>query len=323
MNNRLSKHSVLLIDMGGPHNLDEVKPYLQKIFSDPRIIPGNPIKRWILSRLIAAKSAEETKKRYAIIGGKSNAVENARKLANQLTDFFAKRKLQVECEVATRYSFPDIPDGLDELLRKQNAPLTAVYLFPHNTIALTGSCVDVLTKSTKKRGIPIDYHVKHLGKTQTYIQGWANGIKKAVKRPKETFVMLTAHSLPISIINQGDQYLVEVEKCADQVKALLGDVAVDLAYQSQEGKNWVGPTVEEKATAAREQGYKELIIAPLSFVGDNTETLLDIDLDLFKAIQHLGFERFERIPPPDQQGFLCDMVAEALSQEWGLESEKK
>jgi len=315
-----SKHSVLLIDMGGPQSMDEVQPYLQKIFCDPYIIPGNPLKRWVLSRLIARKSAAETRHRYAEIGGRSEAVDNARKLGDQLKSHFADRGIDLECDVATRYSFPDIPQGLLSLSRKQQAPITAVYLFPHETSALTGSCVAVLQRAANKQGLTITHDVRHLGKTDSYIQGWAAGIKRAVQRPDKSFVMLTAHSLPLSIIERGDGYVEEVEQSAEQVKSLLGDIASGLAYQSQEGKNWLGPTVEEKAADAFQNGFRELIIAPLSFVGDNTETLLDIDKDLYQAIEPLGFERFERIAPPDQNGFLCEMVAESLSQEWGCES---
>ncbi len=321
MTDLCTRHSVLLIDMGGPQSMDEVKPYLQKIFSDPYIIPGNPVKRWLLSRLIAGKSAAETRNRYAEIGGRSTAVDNAKILGEQLIRYFADRGIHVECEVATRYSSPDIPQGLDSLSHRQKAPITAVYLFPQETSALTGSCEAVLARAATRRGLSIRHDVRHLRRAAAYIQGWADGIKDAVQNPDRTYVMMTAHSLPMSIIERGDCYIREVDHSAEQIKALLGNVTSGLAYQSQESGDWLGPTVEEKATEAFENGFREIIIAPLSFVGDNTETLLDIDKDLYQAVKPLGFERFERIAPPDQRGFLCEMVAESLSQEWGCESE--
>jgi len=321
MNDSNSRQSVLLIDMGGPQCPAEVRPYLQRIFFDPYIIPGNPIKRWLLSQLIASKSAAETRKRYAEIGGKSNAVPNAQILASQLTEYYATRGIQLECEVATRYSFPNIRQGLKTLIDKQNAPITAVYLYPHETSALTGSCEDVLLRAAKKQNVSITHHIQNLSRTKSYLAGWAAAIKKAVEHPDKTMVLFTAHSLPIPIIERGDQYVTEVENSVAGIKKLLGDLATDLAYQSQEGENWIGPKADEVAAAAREKGYTELVVAPLSFVGDNTETLLDIDKDLFTEIKPLNFERLVRITPPNQQGFLWKMVAEALSQEWKVESE--
>ncbi len=319
MNDSNSRQSVLLIDMGGPQSPAEVRPYLQRIFFDPYIIPGNPVKRWLLSQLIASKSAAETRKRYEEIGGKSNAVPDAQKLASQLTEHYASRGIHLECEVATRYSFPDIPQGLKALARKQDAPITAVYLFPHETSALTGSCEAVLLHAAKKQNLAIAHHVRNLSRTNAYLEGWAKAIKKMVERPEKTLVLFTAHSLPVSIIERGDQYITEVEHSVAGIQKLLGDLATDLAYQSQEGENWIGPKAENVAAVAREKGYTELVVAPLSFVGDNTETLLDIDKDLFEEIKPLNFERFTRITPPNQQGFLCEMVAEALTQEWDVE----
>ncbi len=320
MNDSNSRQSVLLIDMGGPQNPAEVRPYLQRIFFDPYIIPGNPIKRWLLSQLIASKSAVETRKRYAEIGGKSNAVPDAQILAQQLTEHYSKCGIHLECEVATRYSFPNIPQGLKSLSQKQNAPLTAVYLFPHETSALTGSCEAVLLQAAKKQKVTISHHVKNLSRANAYLEGWATAIKKTVEHPDKTMVLFTAHSLPVSIIERGDQYVTEVEDSVKGIKELLGDLATDLAYQSQEGEDWIGPKADAVAAAAREKGYTELVVAPLSFVGDNTETLLDIDKELFEEIKPLNFERLVRITPPNQQGFLCEMVAEALSQEWQFES---
>ncbi len=319
MNNPNSRQSVLLIDMGGPQNPAEVRPYLQRIFFDPYIIPGNPVKRWLLSQLIASKSAAETRERYAEIGGKSNAVVDAQTLGCQLTEFFASRGIQLECEVATRYSFPNIPQGLKALAEKQQAPVTAVYLFPHETSALTGSCEAVLLRASGKQNVSVSHHIRNLSRTSSYLEGWANAINQAVTNPDKTMVLFTAHSLPVSIIERGDQYVSEVEESVSGIKKLLGDISTELAYQSQEGDNWLGPKAEDVAAIAREKGYFELVVAPLSFVGDNTETLLDIDKNLFEEIKPLGFERLVRISPPNQQGFLCEMVAEALSQEWNVE----
>jgi ferrochelatase len=314
-----STRSVLLIDMGGPNDLSEVQPYLQRIFSDPFIIPGNPVKRWFLSRLIARKGAAETRERYALIGGKSNAVENAQALADALTEQFANRGVRIDCAVATRYTTPDIQQGLAALPIENGNPVTPVYLFPHETSALTGSCERILTRAADKKGVPVDSGVRHLGVTETYIENWALAIREAIQRPAESFVVMSVHSLPMSIVNRGDPYVDEVQRSAGRIQALIGEVASSLAYQSQEGNDWLEPRVEDVAAQARKDGYRDLIVAPLSFICDNTETLVDLDRDLRQAVEPLGFERFVRIETPVKRGFLGTMVAEALCREWGLE----
>ncbi len=313
------KRSVLLIDMGGPRSLAEVRPYLRRIFSDPCIMPGNVVKRWLLSRLIAHRSAARSRRRYASIGGKSRAVEHARTLASQLTWHFAQRGVPIECAVATRYSIPDIKQGLMSLRRNDSDPVIPVYLFPHETTALTGSCENMLFRAATKLGIPTERGVRRLGMSDAYARGWAEAIKQAVQRPGDSFVIFSAHSLPLSIVNRGDPYQTQVEQSVRQIRALIGDVACALAYQSQEGDNWLGPSVEETAAQACQKGYRDLIVAPLSFFDDNTETLVDLDQDLRQAVQRFGSNRFVRLQTPNQRGFLCTMVAEALCKEWGLD----
>lgn len=319
MSQNNSRRCVLLVDMGGPRSLAEVKPYLRRIFSDPFIIPGNRVKRWLLSRAIARASAAETRERYASIGGKSNAVEDAQVLARQLTERFAARGIELQCAVATRYSKPDIPDGLAALAERDGQTVTPVFLFPHETSALTGSCVSVLGQASARLGISAEPGVRHLGITDAYVRGWAEAIKQAVQHPDETYVLFSVHSLPLSIVRRGDTYIREVQRSVGRIAALLGNLASGLAYQSQEGEAWLEPKAEDKAAEAYRAGFRELIVAPLSFVGDNTETLVDLDRDLRKAVEPLGFRRFVRLETPNKLGFLPNMVCEALCKEWGLE----
>ncbi len=316
------RRSVLLIDMGGPEDLSRVPAYLRQIFSDPFILRGNFVKRWLLSHLIARRATAETRARYEALGGKSDAVENAQILGQQLIEDFSARGLQLEFSVATRYSTPNIEQGLAALAKKVSSsgpPVTPVYLFPHETSALTGSCVDVLGRAADKLNLRVGPGVRHLASTDAYVQGWANAIRQAIEQPEKTFLLFSAHSLPLSIVNRGDVYISEVEQSVRKIRALLGDVQAGLAYQSQEGDDWLGPKVEDRAKEAYEARFRELIVVPLSFVGENTETKLDLDRDLRQAVAPLGFTRFVRLETPDKLGFLRTMVVEALCREWNLD----
>jgi protoporphyrin/coproporphyrin ferrochelatase len=321
MNASATARPVLLITMGGPRSLAEVKPYLRRLFADPYIIPGGPLKRWLLSRIIARAAAPKSRARYALIGGRSNAVEDTEHLARSVTEAFAARGLAVRCAVATRYSTPDIREGLAALVSPSPRPesVTPVYLFPHETSAMTGSCAEVLQHAARQHGVTVTHGLRRLGMTEVYVQGWARAITAAVREPAATFVLFGCHSLPLSIVQRGDPYVGEVERSVARIQARLGDLAGGLAYQSQEAADWLGPTVDQKAAEAYAQGFRELIIVPLSFTAENTETLVDLDRDLREAARALGFRRIERLSTPDKLGFLTAMVVEGLHKEWGLE----
>ncbi|MFH0983280.1 MAG: ferrochelatase [Planctomycetota bacterium] len=366
-----AQRAVLLVTMGGPRDLSEVKAYLRRVFSDPYIIPGSALKRWFLSRLIARTAAPKSRERYAAIGGKSSAVEDTELLARQVTEHFAFRGIRLKCAVATRYSTPSIEQGLavlapflagslgklplgtreklsvdtptersgrhphqpatcedagryedamptDVPVESNRRPITPVYLFPHKTSAMTGSCAHVLGRAAAKRGISVEPGMRHLGTTNAYTRGWADAIERAIHKPADTFVLFSCHSLPLKVIERGDPYVREVRRSVDLIQARLGDLASGLGYQSQEGADWLGPTVRAAAADAYHKGFRELIVAPLSFVGESTETRVDLDRELREAAFSMGFRRVERLSTPDKLGFLCAIVVEALCKEWGL-----
>ncbi|MCK4660965.1 MAG: ferrochelatase [Phycisphaerae bacterium] len=301
--------------------MGKVKTYLRRVFSDPYITGGGAVKRWFLRHIIPHMATGETQARYASIGGKSTALEDAQQLARQVTETFATRNVTVQCSVATRYDTPDIEGGLMMLAGSGNPPVTPVYLFPHETSTMTGSCADVLGQASARLGIAVASGVRHLGNTTSYARGWADAIKAAVREPRDTFVLLSCHSLPLAIVERGDPYVSEVERSIGLIKSRLEGLACGLAYQSRRGKKWLGPTAEAAAADAYEQGFRELIVVPLSFVSESTETLVDLDRELRDSALALGFRRMERLGTPDRLGFLCSMVVEGLCEEWGLEQQ--
>jgi ferrochelatase len=319
MSRRRATRRVLLINMGGPQDLSEVQPYLQRLFSDPYIIPGLAPKRWLLSRLISRAAARKSRARYALIGGRSPAVDDAHTLSRQLTSAFGDRGVTLECAVGMRYSAPTIEDGLASLSPPDGEPVTPVYLFPHETSVMTGSCADVLRRAAARRQVTVEPGVRHLGATVAYAQGWAAAIRGTLRDAGQAFVLFACHSLPLSVVEHGDPYVDEVQRSVERIKSYLGGLPCGLGYQSQEGRDWLGPDVEDVARDARSDGHTELIVVPLSFVGENTETRVDLDRDLRTTALEIGFQRFERLSTPDVLGFLSSMVIEALCREWGLE----
>ncbi len=207
---------VLLISMGGPRNPSEVKVYLRRLFSDPHIIPGGALKRWLLSRLIARAATPRTRARYALIGGKSSAVEDTQRLARQVTEHFAPRGITVKCAVATRYSAPSIEEGLAALTEHGDQPVTPVYLFPHETSAMTGSCADVLERAAARLGVAVETGVRHLGATEGYAQGWADAIKAAVDELVGSLVSGCGTGFPAGQVCSGRRAAGRYEKVSPQ-----------------------------------------------------------------------------------------------------------
>jgi ferrochelatase len=119
------------------------------------------------------------------------------------------------------------------------------------------------------------------------------------------------------VVKGGDPYQFQCEQTAAAVVASLGVQNLDwtMCYQSRVGPlKWIGPSTDEEI---RRAGLDKvpLIVAPIAFVSEHSETLVEIEIDYRKLAQDVGVPYFERIPTVAAGtyfiGALADLVAKA------------
>jgi ferrochelatase len=112
--------------------------------------------------------------------------------------------------------------------------------------------------------------------------------------PSPTTLVLSAHSLPVSVIKSGDPYERDFRAAAAAIEALVragspGALDVRVCFQSQgmsQGKpggpapvEWLGPNLAATLDAARDHGSKRVVLAPVGFLADHVEILYDLDVE--------------------------------------------
>jgi ferrochelatase len=115
------------------------------------------------------------------------------------------------------------------------------------------------------------------------------------KRPR---VLLTAHGLPEKTIAGGDPYQWQVEETAKVVVDKLGIAGLDwtVCYQSRVGPaKWIGPFTEDEIRRGGRDGVP-LIVAPISFVSEHVETLVELDETMRDLARESGVPAYTRIP---------------------------
>jgi len=132
-------------------------------------------------------------------------------------------------------------------------------------------------------------------------------------------LLLTAHGLPKKIIDRGDPYPDQVEQTAAAVVAALARPELDwrVCYQSRVGPlEWIGPATDEEIRRAGEDGVA-LVVAPISFVSEHSETLVELDLDYRSLAEGAGVPTYHRVPTvglePAFIGSLAKLVNRALA----------
>jgi protoporphyrin/coproporphyrin ferrochelatase len=92
-------------------------------------------------------------------------------------------------------------------------------------------------------------------------------------------LLFSAHSLPMSVVNRGDPYILEVSASVAAVMQRLGHSnPYRLVWQSQVGPSaWMGMQTSEALKGLARLGKKQVVLVPIAFTSDHIETLYELD----------------------------------------------
>ena len=111
-------------------------------------------------------------------------------------------------------------------------------------------------------------------------------------------VLFSAHGLPKKVIEKGDPYQIQVEMTAQAIVTALGHDTLDwqICYQSRVGPlEWIGPSTEAEIHRAGQEG-KALVVQPVAFVSEHSETLVELDIEYAHLAKEAGVPQYLRVP---------------------------
>jgi ferrochelatase len=287
--------------MGGPNNLDEVKMFLNNMFNDKAIISAPKPIRKLISYYIVKNRLAEAKNNYKKLGGKSPIVQFTKELVASL-----ELKLKIDVRYIMRYTPLYAYDVLSDM--KDYDRFFVVPLYPHFSSTTTQSSLDDLFASAKKLGISRE---KFITIEKYYDDEMYN--KTIVKRIKESLdgadasefeLIFSAHGLPQRIIDKGDVYMKHIKQNVFRARQELFKEGIcfyktHLAYQSRLGPiEWIKPYLDDKLKDLKK---KKVIIYPIAFLIDNSETKYELEIEYKEIADDLGFEDYRVASAPNQE----------------------
>ena len=285
------KTGIVLLNMGGPEKLEDVRPFLYNLFSDRGIIRLGPFfMQKPLAWFIAKKRAPNSMKTYEKIGGGSPltriTMDQGRALEKALQEHGDYTVVS-----AMRYWHPDSDTALQKLSDKGIRTIIGLALYPHYSCATTGSSIQELKAAMKRSDSSFDLTVIESWPTQPdYIQTLAKNIQEAAAAftPDSPQVVYSAHSLPVSFIEEGDPYVDHIKATIKTIEAITG-LPGKLCFQSRSGPvEWLSPSTPDMLLRLAGEGCKNILMVPISFVSDHVETLYEIDMLYRDQAQKLG-----------------------------------
>jgi len=294
--------AVVIYNLGGPDSEKAIKPFLFNLFYDPAIllIP-NPF-RWLVAKIISLTRAPTTKKIYEYVGGKSTILPATIEQAKAIKKEIENLSKELEVFIFMRYWKPDVSDVLKEIVDFNPDEIILVPLYPQFSSTTTGTSIKAFQDEAKKIGLQVPHKViccypTHKGFLEATVENIGNLLKRA-KKFGSPRLLISAHGLPQRTIKLGDPYKWQVEKTSRAIIEALDDRDLDwvTCYQSRVGPvKWIEPYTEQELLRAG-QDKVPVVIAPISFVSEHIETLVEIDIEYRHLAEKAGVPFFDRTP---------------------------
>lgn len=317
---------VLLLNLGGPEKLEDVRPFLFNLFSDPEIIRlPSPVLQKPLAWLISTLRHQKSQEGYKQIGGGSPLRRITEEQAKALQSILHSRGVDAKIYIGMRYWHPFTEEAIAQIKRDGIQKLVILPLYPQFSISTSGSSFRLLERiqADDPAFKAIDYTViPSWYERPGYLKAMAGLIATELDRlpnPDQAHVFFSAHGVPVSYVEEaGDPYQREIEDCVAKIMQTLGRPnAHSLAYQSRVGPiDWLQPYTQDAIHDLAQRGVQDLVVVPISFVSEHIETLEEIDMEYREVAEEAGIHGFHRVPALNTDATfiedLANMVTESI-----------
>jgi ferrochelatase len=271
-----TRRAVVLFNLGGPDSLESVRPFLFNLFNDKAIFRlPQPFRSW-LAAFVAKRRAPIAVEIYRHLGGGSPLLPNTEDQA---------RALHAALEVQAW-----LPDEI-----------ILLPLYPQYSTTTTASSLAAWHEAARFLRLKVPTKAVCCYPTEPgFVSAAAKLIAPALAdatvhgKPR---LLLSAHGLPETVVKAGDPYRFQVEQTAAAIVEKLGLPDLDWAvcYQSRVGPmKWIGPSTDE---SIRKAGADKVpvVVAPIAFVSEHSETLVEIEIEYRKLANDVGVPYFARV----------------------------
>ena len=310
----MKKEAIVLLNMGGPNNLKEVEMFLKNMFNDKNIITvKSSLLRKFIATMITFTRTESSQEIYEKLGGKSPLVGHTKKLVKKLQD---KLGGEVIVDFVMRYTPPFASEVIQRLNKENVDKIYLIPLYPQFSTTTTKSSLEDFEEQYHLHGgDALLTEIKHFFKNEKYNEAVLENIKEVMGTSSydEFELIFSAHGLPQKIVDAGDVYQKHIIRHVEILKEMLSEknmnfASVDIAYQSKVGPMaWLRPSLDEKL---EELKSKKVLIFPIAFTIDNSETDFELEIEYREIASELGIKEYKVARCPNDS----DLFVEALAQ---------
>jgi ferrochelatase len=299
MTSSKKKTAVILFNLGGPDSLKAVQPFLFNLFADKAIIRLPQPFRYLLAQFVSKTRAKKAMGIYQKMGGKSPLLENTVAQAKALEYSLRDQKSDHKVFIAMRYWHPFTEETVKEVNNYNPDEVILLPLYPHYSTTTTESSFKEWYHAAKKIKVPVR-EIESYPLDESFIKAHVETLMPVYKQAAKhgtPRILFSAHSLPQKIVDEGDPYQQQTEQTAEAIISKLeGQIDYVVCYQSRVGPlKWLQPTTEAEIKRAASDKVP-VVVVPISFVSEHSETLVELDIDYRDLAESLGVPFYGRVP---------------------------
>ena len=286
-----NKKALVLLNMGGARSKDELKMFLTNMFNDRNIITvRNDLIRKMIAYFIVSRRLDSAWENYKHIGNASPINPLTEKLVQKCNEQIEDYKVYQ----AMRYTPPFAQDVIKEILKDGITNILLLPLYPQFSTTTTKSSVQDFIDYTPY-SCKLEY-IEEFYQNEKFNECIINEIISNVEDASQYNLIFSAHGLPQKIVDNGDPYEEQMNEHVEILKNMLEKKGVNfksinLAYQSKVGPmKWLEPSLEDMLKNFKDQ---KVIIYPIAFIVDNSETDFELDIEYREIAHNLGIKEYK------------------------------
>ncbi len=316
---------LVLIHFGEPPTPDrsDVERYLTRIFLQNADLEEYDSREDARERAetLARRRTPGLVEEYEEIGGSPLNAQAAAQ-ADALAGVLADRGYAPRIALAFQFFEPTIQDVLAEMRTAGVDRLVVLPVYPlcgpSTTVAALERVDEVLAERdwdpevTQLSGW--HRHPRYLRMRADNLAGSVTSTEVDLGAPG-TVLLFSAHGTHMKYIEDGSRYVDYVEESASTLAAMVDAREYAIGYQNHENRDipWTEPDIEETLAGL---DADTVVVEPMSFMHEQSETLSELDDDLAGLAAEQGLD-FHRVPiPHDHDPFpalLADLVEPSLA----------
>ncbi|WP_323587192.1 ferrochelatase [Aliarcobacter butzleri] len=286
-----NKKALVLLNMGGARDKSELKMFLTNMFNDENILTiKNAFIRKMVASFITNSRLESAWKNYEKIGNHSPINPLTEQLVNKCNDKIENYKTYQ----VMRYTPPFAKEIISQMKKDGIKEVLLLPLYPQYSTTTTKSSLEDFIKFAKNSFSVSS--IETFYKNDKFNECIVNEILNNVEDETSYNLVFSAHGLPQKIVNAGDPYEKQMN---EHVKILSEELqkrgknfkSINLAYQSKVGPlKWLEPSLGNMLKNFKNEN---VIIYPLSFIVDNSETVFELDIEYKEIAHEIGIKEYK------------------------------